>query len=115
MDNLHGDFGQSIHYKRPVADILLERLPWSLWIMGSTLALSLLLGVALALLCVRPGPTGRSTRPSPPWRRCPLPHRRAPALPGGGPGGVDSLSGAYTHFAQYDGLWQRLGTSWCTA
>ena len=53
VDNLHGDFGQSIHYKRPVADILLERLPWSLWIMGSTLALSLLLGVALALLCVR--------------------------------------------------------------
>ena len=53
VDNLHGDFGQSIHYKRPVADILLERLPWSLWIMGSTLALSLLLGVALSLLCVR--------------------------------------------------------------
>ncbi|MFQ7855268.1 MAG: hypothetical protein ACLRIS_09180 [Flavonifractor plautii] len=25
------------------------------------------------------------------------------------------LSGAYTPFAQYDGLWQRLGTSWCTA
>ena len=33
--NLHGDLGQSIHYKRPVADILLERLPWSLWMMGT--------------------------------------------------------------------------------
>ena len=43
--NLHGDLGQSIHYKRPVADLLLERLPWSLWMMGASLLLSLLLGV----------------------------------------------------------------------
>ena len=50
--NLHGDLGQSIHYKRPVLDILVERLPWSLWMMGCSLALSLLLGVGLALLCV---------------------------------------------------------------
>lgn len=50
--NLQGDFGQSIHYNRPVSDILLERLPWSLWIMGATLLLSLLLGVVLAWVCV---------------------------------------------------------------
>ena len=39
--NLHGDFGQSIHYHRPVGEVLLERLPWSLWIMGGSLAMSL--------------------------------------------------------------------------
>lgn len=50
--NLRGDFGQSIHYNRPVSEILLERLPWSLWIMGVTLLLSLLLGTVLALICV---------------------------------------------------------------
>ena len=50
--NLRGDFGQSIHFNRPVSEILLERLPWSLWIMGVTLLLSLLLGTVLALICV---------------------------------------------------------------
>ena len=95
VDNLHGDFGQSIHYKRPVADILLERLPWSLWIMGSTLALSLLLGVALALSALAEVPpflTGVLLLF--------LVAARAAWIP---------LSGAYTPFAQYDGLWQRLG------
>lgn len=111
VDNLHGDFGQSIHYKRPVADILLERLPWSLWIMGSTLALSLLLGVALALLCVRRPWADRALYPAlsalaevPPFLTGVLllflVAARAAWIP---------LSGAYTHFAQYDGLWQRLG------
>ncbi len=111
MDNLHGDFGQSIHYKRPVADILLERLPWSLWIMGSTLALSLLLGVALALLCVRRPWADRALYPVlsalaevPPFLTGVLllflVAARAAWIP---------LSGAYTPFAQYDGLWQRLG------
>ena len=111
VDNLHGDFGQSIHYKRPVADILLERLPWSLWIMGSTLALSLLLGVALALLCVRRPWADRALYPAlsalaevPPFLTGVLllflVAARAAWIP---------LSGAYTPFAQYDGLWQRLG------
>lgn len=111
VDNLHGDFGQSIHYKRPVADILLERLPWSLWIMGSTLALSLLLGVALALLCVRRPWADRALYPVlsalaevPPFLTGVLllflVAARAAWIP---------LSGAYTPFAQYDGLWQRLG------
>ena len=111
VDNLHGDFGQSIHYKRPVADILLERLPWSLWIMGSTLALSLLLGVALSLLCVRRPWVDRALYPVlsalaevPPFLTGVLllflVAARAAWIP---------LSGAYTPFAQYDGLWQRLG------
>ena len=51
--NLRGDLGQSIHYKRPVAEILGERLPWSLLLMGSSLLLSLVIGTGLALLSVR--------------------------------------------------------------
>lgn len=52
-NNLRGDLGYSIHYKHPVAGILVQRLPWTAFIMFSTLILSLLLGTALALLCVR--------------------------------------------------------------
>lgn len=51
--NLRGDFGYSIHYKHAVTEILLQRLPWTALIMLSTLVLSLILGTALALLCVR--------------------------------------------------------------
>lgn len=51
--NLKGDFGYSIHYKHSVSEILAERLPWTLVIIGSTLVLSLLIGCALALVCVR--------------------------------------------------------------
>ncbi len=51
--NLRGDFGLSIHYKRAASDILAERLPWTLFIMTSTLALSLLIGSLLALWCIR--------------------------------------------------------------
>ena len=31
--NLKGDLGLSIHYKKPVAAVLRERLPWSLSVM----------------------------------------------------------------------------------
>jgi peptide/nickel transport system permease protein len=51
--NLKGDLGQSIYYKKPVAQVLGERLPWTLYIMFSSLLLSLLLGCGLALWCVR--------------------------------------------------------------
>lgn len=51
--NLRGDFGQSIHYKRPAAQIIAERLPWTLFIMGTTLTISLVVGTALALVCIR--------------------------------------------------------------
>ena len=51
--NIKGDFGISIHYKRQVSEILKERFPWTLYIMGATLVISLLLGSILALICVR--------------------------------------------------------------
>lgn len=47
--NLTGDLGLSIHYKKPVADVLKERLPWSLSIMGAALILSMITGTGLAL------------------------------------------------------------------
>ncbi|MBS1483630.1 MAG: ABC transporter permease [Clostridium sp.] len=47
--NLQGDMGLSIHYKKPVSDVLTERLPWSLSVMGTSLILSLFTGTALAL------------------------------------------------------------------
>lgn len=51
--NLRGDFGLSIHYKRPAVDVIQERLPWTLFIMGATLLISLVVGVFLALWCIR--------------------------------------------------------------
>lgn len=51
--NLRGDFGQSIHYKRAAADVIRERLPWTLFLMGATLLLSLVCGVFLALWSIR--------------------------------------------------------------
>ncbi len=51
-DNLKGDFGQSILFKKSVSEVLLSRLPWTLYIMGATLSLSLLLGLLAALLCL---------------------------------------------------------------
>ena len=51
--HLRWDWGQSIHFKAPVGELIGDRLPWTLWIMGGSLILSLLLGVFLALLSVR--------------------------------------------------------------
>lgn len=53
QSNVALDFGMSIHYKRPVADIIKERLPWSLAIVMTCLILSSVIGTCLALLCVR--------------------------------------------------------------
>ena len=109
--NLRGDFGQSIHYRRPVGEVLLERLPWSLWIMGGTLALSLVIGVGLALWCVRRRWADRVLYPVlsalaevPPFLTGVLllflVAARVTWIP---------LSGAYTAFAEYDSIWARLG------
>ena len=109
--NLHGDFGQSIHYHRPVAEVLLERLPWSLWLMGLSLALSLAAGVGLALWCVRRRWADRVCYPLlsalaevPPFLTGVLllflVAARVAWIP---------LSGAYTPFAEYGSLWARLG------
>lgn len=52
LANLKGDFGYSILYKRPVSEILIERLPWTMYILLTTLTLSLIIGVLLALISV---------------------------------------------------------------
>lgn len=51
--NLRGDFGQSIHFKRSAADVIRERLPWTLFIMGATLLISMFIGVFWALISIR--------------------------------------------------------------
>ena len=109
--NLRGDFGQSIHYRRPVGEVLLERLPWSLWILGASLALSLVIGVGLALWCVRRRWADRVLYPVlsalaevPPFLTGVLllflVAARVAWIP---------LSGAYTAFAEYGSIWARLG------
>ena len=91
--------------------VLLERLPWSLWIMGGSLALSLVLGVGLALWCVRRKWADRVLYPVlsalaevPPFLTGVLllflVAARVAWIP---------LSGAYTAFAEYDSIWARLG------
>ncbi len=44
---LRGDLGYSYRQKRPITTMLLERLPWTLLLTGSALALSAVVGVAL--------------------------------------------------------------------
>lgn len=53
---LQGDFGRSVALNRPIADVVAERLPTTLWLMGSATALSCLLGSALGVIAGgRPG------------------------------------------------------------
>jgi peptide/nickel transport system permease protein len=42
----HGDLGVSVRYRRPVTELLLDRLPWTLLLVGTALVLSLVVGVA---------------------------------------------------------------------
>ncbi|MCW0213096.1 MAG: ABC transporter permease [Pseudonocardia sp.] len=42
-----GDLGRSVQYNRPVVDVLLEYLPWTVVLVGVSTVLALLLGVAL--------------------------------------------------------------------
>jgi len=50
------DLGQSLAFSRPVLDVVLERLPTTLLLMGSATALSFCLGSALGILAgARPG------------------------------------------------------------
>lgn len=44
---LQGDLGHSVQYNRPVVDLLLEYLPWTVVLVGVSTALALLLGVLL--------------------------------------------------------------------
>lgn len=44
---LRGDLGVSVEHNRPVVDLLLEYLPWTVVLVGTSTVLALLLGVAL--------------------------------------------------------------------
>lgn len=43
----HGDLGTSIEYNRPVSDVILERLPWTLVLVGLSTLLAAVLGTLL--------------------------------------------------------------------
>lgn len=50
------DLGQSVALNRPILDVILERLPVTLWLMGSAVTLSFLLGSLLGVVAgARPG------------------------------------------------------------
>ena len=50
------DLGFSVAFSRPIRDLILERLPNTLWLMGSATALSVCLGTALGIVAgSRPG------------------------------------------------------------
>lgn len=50
---LQGNLGISFRQNTPVLDILLERLPWTLLLTGSSLVVTLLVGVPLAVAAAR--------------------------------------------------------------
>ena len=55
-NTLHGNLGYSISFHRPVADVIAERLPRTLLLVGISLALSFALGIVVAVLqSERPG------------------------------------------------------------
>ncbi len=47
---VQGDLGWSVAFNRPILDLVLERLPQTLWLMGSATALSFTLGSLLGVL-----------------------------------------------------------------
>jgi peptide/nickel transport system permease protein len=58
----HLDFGVSVAFGRPIRDLILERLPNTLWLMGSATALSVGLGSALGVVAgAHPGSTTDKT------------------------------------------------------
>lgn len=44
-----GDFGQSFIFRRPVADLIAERLPWTIVIAGSTFLFTWILGIPIGI------------------------------------------------------------------
>jgi peptide/nickel transport system permease protein len=46
---MHGDFGYSYYYNAPVLDIILEALPWTLLLVGSSLLLSTVLSIVIGI------------------------------------------------------------------
>ncbi len=49
IDAVHLDFGYSIFYNVPVVDIILGRLPWTVFLMGTALLVSTFFGIWLGL------------------------------------------------------------------
>ncbi len=110
---VRGDLGESYYFKRPVADVVAQRLPWTLLLVSGGIALSLLLGIALGSFSA--------------WRRGGWPDRflyvfmvafgEIPAfmiglvlLIGVGAGlGLFPLSGAMTPFSSDMDLLERVG------
>src|SRR5688500_14999788 len=55
-NTLRGDLGYSIHFRRPVADVIAAALPRTLLLVGLALTLSFALGIVVAVLqSERPG------------------------------------------------------------
>lgn len=50
---IRGDLGFSISFSRPVLDVILERLPQTILLVGSAIAISLILGIFLGILSAR--------------------------------------------------------------
>jgi len=48
-DLARGELGTSIQYNRPASELLLERLPWTLLLVGTGLALAVVVGVAAGI------------------------------------------------------------------
>ena len=107
--NLSGDFGMSTYYKKPVWDAVVGKLGWSLYIMGTTLVLSLVFGVGLALLGLQ-------------RKRLDMAIYSVMSVLAETPAflvGIALLflvaakvkfipiSGAYTNFGQFDNIWQQ--------
>ncbi|MFF9349433.1 ABC transporter permease [Streptomyces sp. NPDC014734] len=59
---LHGDLGDSAVMRQPVADVISERLGWSVLLAGTAFALAVVLGTGLGVLAAR--------RPGGPLDRC---------------------------------------------
>ena len=58
---LHGDLGTSLVTKQPVTESIAQRLPVTLWLVGGTLLVSVVVGVPLGIVsAVRGGPLGKA-------------------------------------------------------
>lgn len=44
---IQGDLGHSLKYRRPVSDVIFERLPWTLFLIGTSTVISTTLGVLI--------------------------------------------------------------------
>ncbi|UCE14901.1 MAG: ABC transporter permease, partial [Candidatus Heimdallarchaeota archaeon] len=44
---LKGDFGHSLKYRRPVFDVISERLPWTVFLIGTSTIISTTIGVLI--------------------------------------------------------------------